>query len=99
MKLKNLAAIRARISREMAKVSGALQCQRALGGWKEREKYKCGDLELVRIVDHEEQQLRSYVVKLVVLQEAVNRNWLVRQFVKLASRKIANALDALGPIL
>ena len=93
----DLAATRERIKREMGKVSAALKCQRALGGWKDREKFKCTDLELVRMTDWEEQQLRQYVVKLVVLQEAVNRNALVRFFVKHFAGKIANALDAIGP--
>jgi len=97
--MKNLTVVRERITREMDKVSGALQCQRALGGWKDRNKYKCTDLELVRMVDSQEQQLRQYVVKLVVLQEAVNKSRLARWIVQMHAGRIAKVLDAVGPTL
>jgi len=97
--MKNLTAVRQRLTQDMRQLTAALQSQRAIGGYKERQKYKVGDLDLARIVDSHEQRLKQHVVKLVVLQAAVNANPLVRWLVKRTSARIARALDAVGPTL
>jgi hypothetical protein len=93
----NLTATRERIRKDMEQVNGALACQRALGGWKDRERFKCTDLELVRYVDGHKERLREYVVKLVVLRAAVNSNRLLRWVISRRAARIAKALDAVGP--
>jgi len=94
----NLTQVRQRISREMANLSEALHSQRALGGYVERVKFECTNAELQAQADGQVEDLKQTIVKLVVLQEAIHSNPLVKWFVVRASMRIAKAIDAVGPV-
>ncbi len=78
-------------------LSNAFAGQRAQGDWKDREKFKCSDLELVRWANQKEQLAKEDVVKLIVLRAAVNSNRLIRWIVRRRSARLAKALDIIGP--
>lgn len=91
MKQTRYEEIKQAILHEMAILDGAIRIERAFGGHKYREQFRCSDLELAGMQMNLHDKLVNQVVDLGALRAYLARTWIGRWMLRRAARELLEA--------